>query len=139
MNFSIGGSFVHDDMVEVFTLSRYYKKQGKKNGVIRHYIATKEDALSDYFSLVECFYGTGNVAADFHAPGLAMDQEGNVLVSYSDSVPSSSTQTELYYLYGTATAGKPVVCDGRASDVLPYSGAKIEELIAEVKRQFILS
>ena len=139
MHCSNAVSFVHDDMVEVFTLSRYYKKQGKKNGVIRHYIATKEDALSDYFSLVECFYGTGNVAADFHAPGLAMDQEGNVLVSYSDSVPSSSTPTELYYLYGTATAGKPVVCDGRASDVLPYSGAKIEELIAEVKRQFILS
>lgn len=126
-------SFVHDDTVEVFALSRYYTKQGKKNGVIRHYIATKEDALSDYFLLVECFYGTGNVAADFHAPGLAMDLEGNVLVSYSDSTPTSSTPTELHYLYGTQTLGKTIVCDGVASDVLPYSGQKIEELIAEVK------
>lgn len=135
MHCSNAVSFVHDDMVEVFTLSRYYKKQGKKNGVIRHYIATKEDALSDYFSLVECFYGTGNVAADFHAPGLAMDSEGNVIVSYSDSVPSSSTPTELYYLYGTATAGRYVVCDGRASDMLPYSGAKIEEMFRKLREE----
>lgn len=135
MHCSNAVSFVHDDMVEVFTLSRYYTKQGKKNGVIRHYIATKEDALSDYFSLVECFYGTGSVAADFHAPGLAMDSEGNVIVSYSDSVPSSSTPTELYYLYGTATAGRSVVCDGRASDMLPYSGAKIEEMFRKLREE----
>ena len=58
-----------------------------------------------------------------------------MIVSYSDSVPSSSTPTELYYLYGTATAGRSVVCDGRASDMLPYSGAKIEEMFRKLREE----
>lgn len=132
MHCSNAVSFVHGDVVEVFTLSRYYTKQGKKNGIIRHYIATKKEALLDTFTLVECFYGTGYEAACFHAPGLAMDALGNVLVSYSDSVPSSATPTELHFLYGTQAFDRRAVCDGRASDVLPYSGAKVEEMITEL-------
>lgn len=123
--------------VEVFTLSRYYIKQGKKkNGLIRHYIATKEDALSDYF-----FYLSNAFMVQETWSPISMRRdwrwikEGNVLVSYSDSNPTSSTPTELYYLYGAQTLGKTIVRDGVTSDVLPYSGQKISESIIAALKQ----
>lgn len=123
-------AYVHDGIVEVFAITRFVNNTSwsvsGKIGQITHFSATEEQALNDNFYVREIFYGDGNVSADFTSPACAVDSEGNVLVSYADSQKGSSNPTEWHFLY---SANKPVVCDGRATNVLPYSGQKVQSLI----------
>lgn len=123
-------AYVHNGIVEVFSITRYYNNTAwsvpGKVGQITHFSATEEQALKDQFYVREIFYSDGNVSADFTSPACAMDTEGNVLVSYADSQKGSSNPTEWNFLY---SGERPVVCDGRATDVLPYSGQKVKTLI----------
>lgn len=132
-------SFIHDDIVEVFCNSRYFNNSFKVEpfiGELNHYIASKEDALQDKFILVEKFYIPGTDSGSFHGPSLAQDNEGNVLISYSCDVPTGALPSDLNFLYSTGRGGcRPICCDGVASYNLPYSGAKIENIISELKER----
>ena len=125
--------------MEVFCNSRYYNNSFRVKpfiGELNHYIASKEDALQDKFILVEKFYIPGTDSASFHGPSLAQDNEGNVLISYSCDVPTGSLPSDLNFLYSTGRGGcRPICCDGTASYNLPYSGAKIENIISELKER----
>lgn len=132
-------SFIHDDIVEVFCISRYYTNSFRVKpfiGELNHYIASKEDALQDKFILVEKFYIPGTDSASLHGPSLAQDNEGNVLISYSCDVSTGALPSDLNFLYSTGRGGcRPICCDGVASYNLPYSGAKIENIISELKER----
>ena len=105
-------------------------KVGSYIGEMNHYIATKEDALKDQFLLIEKFYITGTDSASFHGPSLAMDDMNNVLISFSSDIPSGTLPSDLRFIYSSGSGGcRPVCWDGRASDMLQYSGSKVEELI----------
>lgn len=125
-------AFIHDDIVEVFSTDRIVDGS-KPVGKINHYSCTKEQALNDKFLLREVFYSQSNSFSDLTGCSLAQDRYGNVLMMYSDSTPTSSVITSPHFLVGGKAIPRTPCCDGIASDRLPYSGAKVEEMFAELK------
>lgn len=129
-------AFEHDGIVEVLAMDRDYNASSAESvGRINHYSCTKSEALNDGFKLREVFYSQSKVSADFAGIALAQDKYGNVLVAYSDSTPEASTITSPHFMVGASGGVRTPCCDGIASDKLPYSGEKVEALIAALRAE----
>lgn len=138
MHDSDGIGFTHDNVVEIFTISRFTNdawREGNAQGKLQHYTATKKQALNDEFTLREKWYSESVSYSDFTAPSLAVGYDNNVLIAHAESIPTSNIPCEWSFLIGTMDNGKVTCCDNRASDRLPYSGAKIEELINNLREE----
>lgn len=123
-NVSVGE---HDGVVELMAMNRDFNKYPR--GYVYHYTATPEEALADRFTLREVFQCNAYGAGDVTGGALAFDRYGHGLFAYSDNHGVNSNYDYLHFLYG-AKANTPSVCaDSVASEFLPYSGKKTQELI----------
>lgn len=145
MNCSNGVYFEHDGLIEIITIVRFSFNEisirvPNRNGCIYHYVTTKELLLQDKYYLLETFYDGSSSFSNFHSPSIGIDSENNVLISYS-SDETVTNLTELHYLYGTNkfNVRQNIVNDKRPSTILPYSGAKVEELLTALKKELISS
>ena len=145
MNCSNGVYFEHDGLIEIITLVRFSFNGmsisvPNRNGCIYHYVTTKELLLQDKYYLLETFYDGSSSFSNFHSPSIGIDSENNVLISYS-SDETVTNLTELHYLYGTNkfNVRQNIVNDKRPSTLLPYSGAKVEELLNALKKELTSS
>lgn len=141
MNCSNGVYFEHDGLIEIITVVRFSFDEisirvPNRNGCIYHYVTTKELLLQDKYYLLETFYDGSSSFSHLHSPSIGVDSENNVLISYS-SDETVANLTELHYLYGTNkfNVKQNVVNDKRPSNLLPYSGAKVEELLNALKKE----
>ena len=117
--------------VEVFITHR---NNGTPNGYLYHYVATQEDALNDIYTLRSVWMANGQSYSDFTAPCVKCDSRGNALLVYSDSVKGvGQVPTQWNFIYGGINGNDVRCCDGQPSDIMPYSGAKVEKLIAELR------
>lgn len=94
MNAASCCGIVHDGIVEIFTCSRWYNKNGNsctdytntgKSGAIIHYTATIENVLNDNFTKIGIIdYAKGNNPEDYHAPAISKDKDNNILIMHMD-------------------------------------------------------
>lgn len=151
MNASCCTGIVHDNIVEVFACSRWYKSLNYENtdhantgkcGAITHYTATIENALNDNFTnkgIVVYSKAVGNNSSqDFHSPCLSKDKNGNILLAYFDRIGNGTKEkTNHYFIRGTLDTFDYSVKDGLNSNIFTYSSNYINKLLSVQKTQLI--
>lgn len=111
MNASSCTGVIHDGIIELFTGNRWYHKNSYacteytntgKNGAIRHYTATIENALNDNFTDngIVVYANTpsdgSDTAQDFHSPAFATDGK-NGMIMYFDRVGDATKDSTNHY------------------------------------------
>ena len=75
--------FMHDDLLELFCLERYYKKSfrvGDMTGQLTHYVGSADNFVNNEMIELETFYLTGYDSADLGHPSACMDEYGGAMV-----------------------------------------------------------
>ncbi|WHY90975.1 exo-alpha-sialidase [Neobacillus cucumis] len=138
MNASGATAYVHDGIVEVFAVSRYYSTTASLNtgetGSITHYIATVENALNDNFTLKETtVYANAANSVDFHSPCVSIDDKKRLLLMYMDESEYPNVYVNYWFVRGGLGYVSYKNRDGSKSPIFSYSGKYIENLIANLR------
>ena len=75
--------FMHDDLLELFCLERYYKNSfrvGDMTGQLTHYVGSADNFVNNEMIELETFYLTGYDSADLGHPSACMDEYGGAMV-----------------------------------------------------------
>lgn len=78
--------FVHDGLIELFCLERYYTNSfriGDMSGQLTHYIGTEEDFVNNKMIEYETFYLQAYESGDLGHPSACMDEYGGSMVIFS--------------------------------------------------------
>lgn len=119
--------------VEVFCTKR---GTPSNNNYLLHYGATQDEAKENKYTLLDSVLVKTAAAADFTAPCAKMSAKGTVLLAHAYSDPSIGSTPTQWLFWKSKNYIKPAnCCDGFASEFLPYSGKKIEELYQELARR----
>lgn len=123
---------VHDGIVELFVCSRWYKETDAntntgKFGAIYHFSATIENALKDNFTCLGIVdYAKGNVADDYHAPCVAIDDDNKILLSHMDK--GLATSCAQRFIRGELNGLSYIASEGSKSPAKAYSAKYTETL-----------
>ena len=116
MNASCCTAIVHDNLVELFAGNRWYHRgdytcneytNTGKNGAIKHYTATIQNALSDNFTDngVIVYANTpadnSDTAQDFHCPCVARKDKDMLLVYFDRINDGSASATNYHFIRGS--------------------------------------
>lgn len=152
MNASCCTGIVHDGLVEIFANNRWYHRgdytcteytNTGKNGALKHYVATIENALLDNFTDngIVVYANTpsdnSDTAQDFHSPCLATNGKDILLVYFDRVYPYTLESTNHYFIRGSLDGIDYSVKDNLISNVFSYSSAYIHKLLDIQKAQII--
>lgn len=152
MNASCCTGIVHDELVEIFASNRWYHKGSYacteyantgKNGALRHYVATIENALLDNFTdtgvIVYANTPSDNsdTAQDFHSPCLATKGEDMLLVYFDRVYPYTADVTNYYFIRGNLKQLSYKPNDNIVSNYFSYSSKQIEKMLS--KRDVVIA
>ena len=141
MNSSCCTGIVHDGIIEIFALSRWYDRTSMytntgKYGAITHYVATIENALNDNFTnngiiMYSNGTGTGDVSQDFHCPCMATKDNDMLLVYFDRNGDGSVAHTNYYFIRGNLNQISYKPNDKIISNYFSYSSKQIEKMLSE--------
>lgn len=141
MNSGCCTGVVHDGIIEIFALSRWYNKTTMHNntgkyGAIIHYVATIENALNDNYTnngIIAYSNGTGegDVSQDFHCPCMTTNGNDMLLVYFDRNGNGSNTSTNYYFIRGSRKQLSYKPNDNIVSNYFSYSSKQIEKMLSE--------
>lgn len=135
MNAASATSYVHNGIVEVFTVSRHYSTTSTAetgyNGGVYHYVAKVADSLQDKFTLkgVASYANAAN-SVDVHSPCVAIDNKKRMLMMYYDK--SQHPTANAGHMFVRGELGKRYEDRDGTKSIFNYSGAHIERLISNL-------
>lgn len=140
MNASCCNFIKHDNVIELFVCSRWwhygnysctnYNNTGKA-GAINHYVATVENAKNDNFTKVGIIdYAKTTNSTDYHAPALAVDNNGNMLLAHMDI--GDSVTCAIKYIRGGLGYIEYACSDDSNSKIKPFSAFYTNKKITEL-------
>jgi hypothetical protein len=140
MNASGSTAYVHDGIVDLFTISRFgttTQASTGKAGALYHYTATVQNALQDNFTLKEIvLYAHTTNMNDFHSPCLAVDDKNRMLLVYFDkSQLTDGNEATHQYVRGALGYIPYTSRNKKSSSVYTYSGSYIDAKFNEFSAQ----